>query len=128
MRGLIIDRRKWARGNRGGESALFNDIGGMCCLGFDMRACGISPKRIKNLEMPRELQGNVKLAAKKIPHLLKFSMPNWSKDRVYGWYEDTKFATRAASINDNDKITERTREKRLVALFEKQDIALEFIN
>ena len=134
MRELTIDRRKWARGDMGGGSALLNEIGSMCCLGFDMRGCGFKPKEIRNQAMPDDvgdMDKQMKRTAKKVPHLVNTLDNPWADSTD----EDgllrlraTKFAIKAAAINDNVKIAERTREKRLKALFFEQEIALQFVN
>lgn len=46
QRVLTIDRSRWRRGGDEsglgqGDTALLNDLGFMCCLGFDALACGV---------------------------------------------------------------------------------------
>lgn len=133
MRALTIDRRKWARGARGGSSALLNDIGGMCCLGFEARACGFTKKSLFEAGTPMDITLNdsrahtKRKAVTKAPHLLKL-IEESPGDDPFVYLKDTTFVNRAVRINDTNRITERTRETRLQALFAKQDINLQFIN
>lgn len=61
---LVIDRRKWRRGGDGvmcmlndkfGGTALLNDRGKMCCLGFDAKACGVPRSIILKEGMPDDV-------------------------------------------------------------------------
>lgn len=123
MRTLIIDRREWARGSVGGESALLNHIGSKCCLGFEALACGFTKEDIAHTGTPEDIglfhDVETEYAIAKAPHLFVSSID---------YLSDSPFVNRAVKINDNAKITEVTREKRLTALFEKEGIELEFIN
>ena len=126
MRTLVIDRRKWARGILGGPSALRNNSGNMCCLGFDAKACGFGPKSLKDAGTPEYiLSGGSTLTAKtivkRIPHLVEIT---GCDEQI----SDISFTIKAIEINDDDDITEAARENKLAELFGEQDIVLEFIN
>ena len=71
---FTIERSRWARvhpeptkiGNNQvytrpcGSSLLLNDVGGMCCLGFYARACGIDPADIFYHPGPRSLNSRLR--------------------------------------------------------------------
>ena len=55
MRTTTIKRDEWARGGKGGNSRLLNEYKNLCCLGFDMRACGLADDEISGEAFPSEL-------------------------------------------------------------------------
>lgn len=58
---LVIDRSKWRTGDAGpdatgqGPTALLNDQGFMCCLGFYSRACGYTDEEIQGACEPSDI-------------------------------------------------------------------------
>ena len=122
MRTLVIKRSKWARGILNGYSALLNDKGNMCCLGFDARACGFGPKFLKDAGTPEDMDfKNKTRAVEKAPHLLMFS-------DMDGHVEDTVFVRQAMETNDDVDISESAREQELYELFHHEGIVVEFID
>lgn len=60
MKVLTIERSKWRRGGSDhdgtqGPTALLNEKGLMCCLGFDALACGLLPGAIVGRVSPAEV-------------------------------------------------------------------------
>lgn len=50
---LTIDRSKWNRGKKGpGACLMLNEVGMMCCLGFDALACGLTESQIMGVGTP----------------------------------------------------------------------------
>jgi hypothetical protein len=50
-----VDRKTWVRGNKGGISALLNEEGNMCCLGFLGETCGVPRKLLLRTAVPDSL-------------------------------------------------------------------------
>lgn len=61
MEKLIIDRSKWRTGHTAenatgqGFTALLNDQGFMCCLGFYSLACGYTEEEIRGVGEPQDI-------------------------------------------------------------------------
>lgn len=108
---LIINRKKWKTGSHGfGKTNLLNsDSRMMCCLGFRCEQMGIPKKDLEDKFYPSSLSREYT-----IPGLINSKGCN------------TKFANKAIEINDNSNITSEVREKRLIALFKKVNIIVEF--
>ncbi len=136
---LVIDRSKWRSGSFGknqtgsGITALLNDKGYMCCLGFATRQFSdIKDHHITCTANPAwavmyasRIQGGSYITDRKgwekfiIPHLTKFvSM----KECVV----NTSLSDQAIKINDSVGLTSDEREKKLKALFSKFHIDLTF--
>ena len=116
---VIIDRSKWNRGipkvkyrQHFGGSALLNEQGNMCCLGFVCKALGLSDEQIANREYPQS-------TSLKIPQLTEFNNVSYP--------QDTTLSCTAAVINDSPIIPPKEKEKRLKSLFIENDIKLTFV-
>lgn len=103
---LTIERAKWRRGGDRdvdlkvfGETALLNEKGYMCCLGFDARARGVPKSAIRYVGEPAEVEGESRVCRKYV---------DWAA-RHDGDISD------AIGINDASKITEPERERRVRA-------------
>ena len=112
---LIIDRAKWRTGGCShiqtgeGRTALLNDNGFMCCLGFRCHQLGIPEKDLLGYVSPGGLSENWV-----IPDLIN-SVGN-----------DTDFTTTAMEINDDDCITQKVREKEITEHFATIGVTVEF--
>lgn len=122
MRKVRINRAKWRSGDCShggnsayqsgyGDTALINDEGFRCCLGFAACQLGkISLKSILNLSTPEEL-----------PRVIT----PLSERTEYG-VRDTRFTTTCIEINDDQDITQKQRESKLKRKFKTKNIQLEF--
>lgn len=93
---LTIERAKWRRGGPcgigSGPTALLNDSGFMCCLGFDALACGLSEAQIRGFQFP-------------------FEVPTDRQD--YRRSRTSSAINEALAANDDDGISEVVREVRV---------------
>jgi len=130
---VIIDRSRWSRGNTSGENKLcLRKIdakrctryepnptclpGNMCCLGFASLVLGANHRQILGKTMPHEVK-------KDLPGLNDGPKSEW----VVVTRRDTKFASKAAGINDDIKMTDKVREKRLKALAARHGFKFVFV-
>ncbi len=112
---LTIDESKWVRGNVGGESALLNEAGNMCCLGFLSKSCGVPTEALAGTAMPDNLSPNHR---SQLPAQLFDTDPRFQAG--------SDWTTEAADINDDDQLRLSSRRQRLVKHFEKIGIKLKF--
>ena len=141
MTTLTIDRSKWARGKNNGLSALLNDDGNMCCLGFAaIQITGLTPDDIQGFGQYEELLAHREfLLENGGPFVEGFDSEEDYDEQLI----DTKFHNRAVAINDFEISStavnfgnydafvkdEADREAQLVTLFKKDaGIDVEFIN
>lgn len=114
MRTITIDRKKWVRGNLNGESALLNDDGCRCCLGFAV--CQITKLpliAIQGMGDPEQVFAGQSF------------LTELNED---GCVVNNHLTNRAIKINDDVLISERVREYRLARLFKGYDIKIVFKN
>ena len=124
MSKLVIDRSRWLRGLGGAleGSALLDDVGGMCCLGFLAESCGVDLKSY-SYSCDRQAPYQLTLAdRKKLPEELFY--PSVNND-CSGW------AFAAMELNDcSGALYEENPEQREAELaehFAKIGIELEFV-
>lgn len=135
MEKLIIDRTKWRTGADGefktgeGKTSLLNDLGFMCCLGFECLRRGLKREEILSEGDPVDVfysteayQSN-ELAAK-FGSLLT-DHEDEEGDKIF---ENSEFVNKAININDDEKTTREEKEKLLLDLFAGEGIEIEFIN
>lgn len=53
---FTIDRSKWARRGLNGMSAMLNNQGAMCCLGFYAKACGATDEELLGKSNPDQVR------------------------------------------------------------------------
>lgn len=118
---LIIDMSKWRSGEKSMEptgkgcTALCNDRGYKCCLGFYCEQLGgCTTKEILMYYNPAELYKPVKLLT-------------YIKGKM-GFLENTKFCEEAMDINDDEDSTLEERKANLKKLFARKGIEVKFIN
>jgi hypothetical protein len=120
---LVIPRDKWERGT--GEGLLWNektDCG--CALGHYGLALGYSKEELVGCGTPAETW----FSDDDVP-----KWPSWALVEVYDdaesedepRYEDSRAATKIIEANDHDDIQDR--EAKLVDLFAKYGVGLEFV-
>lgn len=115
---LVIERAKWLRGEGGKASRLLRPKDGkMCCVGFAALALGHTEDEIRDRRCvvkhiyDEQLSGDAALA--------KFG-PQWGGDATDG------VLFRLYDINDAEHATDGEREGRVVALFAKVGVDVEF--
>jgi len=116
MKQLLIDRNKWCRGkiNNNHGTALLDDGGMMCCLGFYCKQIdGMEDKDIHEIAVPAQIG---KTLVEKLSILV---------DDEYE-EENNDFSDTAININDNMSISEEDRENRLKEHFASNGIEIKF--
>ena len=116
---LVIDRKKWFRGQGDEFSKLVLSDGNMCCLGFLGVECEIPKKNMKDKGTPENV---IKLKRKMWPSKVISLDDDWS----YGY--NTKWTDNAMFINDDSDITEKQRESKLKTHFKKIGYIVSFVN
>ena len=112
---FVIDRSKWRCGGNGlnscgfGPTNLLNNQKYMCCLGQMCVQLGIKEKDISN-------HGNPEMIHQLIPILTK-KTEYFDDDCID--VEDTRFASLAININDDELLTPEERERKLKSLASK---------
>ena len=123
MKKLVIDRSKWARGGEGGDAALLNRRGNMCCLGFACIAAGFNWDEIFVAD-----PASLPLNPTDLDNFWVSRLVLYDNDEFGDILNHTDLASEAIDINDNINLPEETREAKLIQLFKNRDIELEFIN
>ena len=115
---LIINRSKWRTGGNTNDSscktgegytALLNEKGYMCCLGFRCHQMGVPKKDLLGKGVPDELYD-------------EWDIP----DLVNEFGNDTNFTRQAVKINDNVSYTHEEREKKITEHFATIGVTVEF--
>lgn len=130
LKTITIDRSKWRRGGSGKTgrdfAKLYNPTEptqyNMCCLGQYLEQCGVKKTLLTNAMSP----GDIKV--EDVPKVTKAMEVLVNPEESFKWFAETELTGAAMDINDNVKISGKTREKRLTKLFEKHGIQLVFIN
>ena len=116
MKTITVNRKKWARGGKNGESALLNDEGNMCCLGFACNQISRIPKsKLEGVGMPCDVYDKVSFLTE-----INSTFINGIGDNL--------LARTAAEINDDLRITDKMREYKLTRLFKSHGYKIRFIN
>lgn len=118
---IEIDRSKWARkipGKRSyklfGETCLLNSRGNKCCLGFISSALGIEDHVLRDCGVPSSIRREV------------FPLNVKVEGKYSTYFENTELSTNAVTINDDDEIAPKDKEKLLKELF-KDHFTLKFV-
>ncbi len=109
---VIIDRRRWWRGQTSKESELQKDGGQRCCLGFACLALGLNEDQILRCCYP----------AKTFHELKGLTELQW------GIIRNTEFSKEAAIVNDDATITDKVREAKLKEMAFEAGFVFEFVN
>jgi len=117
---LVIDRSKWARGQRPDSYLLRRRDSKMCCLGFFGLACGLTEAALVGMQEPREVA--------------KFGKwPRWlveedNADPYEAIWCDSDAAGRLIEANDEPDISEADREQCIAAIFAENGVEVEFVD
>jgi hypothetical protein len=107
---VIIKRLQWLRGEGGVNSYLYRGKDAkMCCLGFCARKRKFSIANLYNRKSPGELIKNITGLTEKN-------------------CEETTFCKNAITINDNIRISDKSREAKLKKLAPKMGFNFEFVD
>lgn len=110
---LVIDRRKWLRGEGSDVSKLMRGSDGkMCCLGFYCRMLGFSEDEMLWCADPQDLRDRTMADDAKLGWLL------WGRDIVNELIE----------ANDHLHLYETEREAKIACLFAEQGVEVRFVN
>jgi hypothetical protein len=112
LKELVIDRRKWDRGNPdkyGG--ALLKEGGQMCCLGFYARACGLRKKDIFRIGMPINVRQEAPIRNKAAWNVL---------------LHQEGIANRLSRTNDNKQTSDQEKEIGIKKDFKKLGVKVTF--
>jgi hypothetical protein len=123
MKILTIIRRKWARGGKHGSSALLNDKGAMCCLGFYAKKLGASNQTLMT-EAPHCLVESLHDSVKQATWRKRFRGLVKKKD---GTYLATHLATDLMTENDSVDVPDRERESNIAKMFLKLGVRVKFV-
>lgn len=112
---FTIKRSEWRRG--GETTALRNKDNTKCCLGFYAQACGFKGKMLDESSEPADINNYGKawdtFLVKKSNHAFSNHMSSMA-------------ATSLILINDDDKITEAARERKISTIFARRNIKVKF--
>ena len=114
---LVIRRKKWLRGHRGGT--LRSEKGAMCCLGFLGKACGLKNKQILNEMLLTEFLTDPRVVSSK-DVLSNFSL---IKEKL-----STNIETALVNANDEVGVPQRKREENIKELMKMIDVNVKFTN
>jgi hypothetical protein len=123
---LTIERSRWARGGKNGESALLNDDGNMCCLGFACKVLGFKDSTVKNHGVPSDLVNSAGSGSAQRHRGLRAGKLVESGSADEGWY-DTAPVDKALTINDDNTISDKMREYRLTPILRKLGFKVRFV-
>lgn len=125
MKTLTIDRKTWARGGRGGQSALLNADGNMCCLGFLGKACGAQDSKL-DVAMPSDTG----VTDARVTYWSNLANILWPTELFEhhdsGHFVSSDLERHISDINDDVTIDDAERESKLRPLFKKIGYRLEF--
>ena len=124
MKKLIIEEKKWARGE---ESRLLDsEDGRMCCLGFAALACGFTEDEINSNGLPEDMMNELDEDNKETKGSW-YSGLLMEDPSLRSKYKDTKLTSDLVSVNDDLFIDDETRKRRLKILFAKIGVEVEFV-
>lgn len=112
-----VDRKTWYRGKGGEYSALLTKQGKRCCIGFVGQQCGVRDKLM--LDIP-----TIHFHGPGAGYLNPSEFPAWMSYSTHG----SQDVDEAYEVNDNEEISDLTREAKLKEIFARHGDELEFIN
>jgi hypothetical protein len=113
---LRINRKRWARGSKNGNSELLNSEGNMCCLGFACRKLGLKPDDILNMGTPASAVALLETSKHAmLDPLVTKQMCNRAAVRL------------AVYENDDTLISDDVREARLVPILAQLGFKVSFV-
>lgn len=120
---VVIDRSKWRTGGLSsvatgvGTTALLNEDGYMCCLGFCCKALGLTDKAIFYIAVP---QNAITADECNKPGFKDLTMC------INGSVGTTYLVGEAIHINDSSELIPEEKEAKLQELFKDSDLELSF--
>lgn len=127
---LVIDRKRWQRGDSNLAALLHLQTGKMCCLGFFGLLCGYDEKDILGLADPADCVDNIG----------KNKWPEWAivrKERsvkvdIGEWetkidLDNTDDIEQLITANDDGGITDEVREAKITRIFARNGVEVEFV-
>lgn len=121
MKEFVIDRSVWARGKPDGTACLLREDGKMCCLGIYLRALGMKPHQILGKAYPSAVR-------QQRPTAPTAWLDETSPVRLLlDWDGPHTWQTVLAYTNDDAKIEDADREKRIRDGFAANGIAVSFV-
>ena len=116
---FTIVRDKWLRGATESpyedpNTVLLNAVGGRCCLGFFLQACGCSDEQLLGHATPNNVGAT---------HILPIDA-RW----LCAAGSDTQACSLLMEANDSSELTEEQREETVTELFKERDIEVLFID
>lgn len=130
VKSFTVDRKTWYRGKSGDSSCLLNNAGNRCCLGFYASACGVEDKQMRNLLSPGSLVELAKTGSTydKFDRSVSRDVNEWkTKLTRSSSVDNSETCMKMMQVNDEEKITEEVREKKLTALFASIGIKIKFV-
>lgn len=133
MKEYTIDVDKWRCGWTGenqignGNVRMLNGRGEMCCLGQISCQMGVDSELMLDTVDPEDVAEAIKNKGSRVSQEYLTHNPLIKYPRL-GVIRNSKLASDAMDINDDDKISTKERAKRLKALFLKKGIKLRFKN
>lgn len=113
---LVIDRARWLRGNK--DSKMLSN-GKMCCLGF----YALQIDCVKALDILEE--GDPSGCNLPKDSMLVKRIHNGTERYMI---QNTLFTDKAINLNDEEEISDETREALLISLFAQNGIELSFVD
>jgi len=134
---VVIDRSKWRTGSCGpyqtGDSgtALLNEQGYMCCLGFCMNASKVAKKDLLHSTTPASALNKFRcFDSGKINRMLRSngvcSLAYPTSGGESRLFSSTPLTNKAMAINDADSTTPAEKEQQLLELFADSVFDIEF--
>lgn len=129
---LTIKRSKWIRGKGQFMDAMCQKSEGKqetyCAMGFVGRAVGI--RAVDLAEMGEPCDSDIFCTKEEKDNIVK-RWPSWVLMTHHKHYDDTRYDNRKIvkqiiRINDDQDLSDASREKKLIALFKKVGITLRF--
>lgn len=112
-RKLVIDRKKWLRGDPANAKLFRSTDGKMCCLGFDLLDRGFTVDQISDKGTPR----SVYYSGAPIADLV-----------IGAGVINSTVCRNLMTFNDDDDLTDDEREAGISRLFRTIGVKVEFIN
>ena len=120
---LVVQRSNWQRGDWNSE---FFVKGKYCVLGFAALASGYETEDIDKVLLPEDL-AEIKGIMRKLV-IRRTAKYRRSHVAVAGPYEDRRIVRDIWTVNDDPEMLDIIRETKLIKLFAKIGISLEFVD
>lgn len=129
----VIDRKRWLRGTGGEFSSLLNSQrNGMCCMGHICQQEGVSDVLLEGKLTPVDAIYSAKKKNLEVPKVIydfftiEVMPPTEERPILEDRLDASCLSNHAACINDDEELSDETREERLKILFKEKGVELEF--